>query len=171
MADPSANPSPAFRQQLTCEPVRDVRIASSSGSSYDPSIRPLCEGRRRPSPNGSRMCAQVVPSEEVDARLAHCRLEPVLVALQRLPLHINKNSPLPTVAHRQLLKCRLGNRVQRNVSSVPVFALRNRNELANEINPGPNQTVLFARPHARVQSNLKLGHVGWIVGQDHGAES
>ena len=132
MADSTASPPPAFRQQLIYSLVRDVRIASSSGSSYDPSIRPLCEGRRRPSPNGSRMCAQVVPSEEVDARLAHCRLEPVLVALQRLPLHINKNSPLPTVAHRQLLKCRLRDRVQRNVPCVPILALRDRKEHANE---------------------------------------
>src|SRR5713101_6075101 len=47
-------------------------------------------------------------------------------------------------------------RVQRNVPGVPVLALRDRNKLANEIDPAPNQTVLFARSHTRVQSNLKL---------------
>ena len=49
---------------------------------------------------------QAVPSKEGNARLANCRVKPVLVALQRLPLHINKNSPLPTGAREQLLKCR-----------------------------------------------------------------
>ena len=120
----------------------------------------------------ARKCVpQAVPSEEADARLANCRVEPVFVALQRPPCILTKTRPLPTGACEQILKCRLRNRVQRNVPSVPVLALRDRNELTDEINPAPNQTVLFARPHARVQSNLKLGHVGWIVGQDHGAQS
>jgi hypothetical protein len=36
LVDPSATPQPAFRQQPGCEQAPDVRIASSSGSSYDP---------------------------------------------------------------------------------------------------------------------------------------
>jgi hypothetical protein len=38
---------------------------------------------------------QAVPGKEADASLAKCRVKPVLVALQLLPLHINKNSALP----------------------------------------------------------------------------
>jgi len=35
---------------------------------------------------------QAVPGKEADASLAKCRVKQVLVALQRLPLHISKNS-------------------------------------------------------------------------------
>jgi hypothetical protein len=76
---------------------------------------------------------QAVPSEEADASLAECRIKPVLVALQRLPLHTNKNSALPTGTGEQLLKCRQRDRVQRNVPRVPVFALRYGDQLASEI--------------------------------------
>ncbi len=77
----------------------------------------------------ARKCVpQAVPSEEADARLANCRVKPVLVALQRLPLHINKTSPLPTGAREQILKCRQRDRVQRNVPGVPILALRDRND-------------------------------------------
>ena len=57
----------------------------------------------------------------------------MLVALQRLPLHTNKNSALPTGTGEQLLKCRQRDRVQRNVPRVPVFALRYGDQLASEI--------------------------------------
>jgi hypothetical protein len=54
LVDPSATPLPAFRQQPICEQAPNVRIASSSGSSYGPSIQLPCEDPRRPSPSGSR---------------------------------------------------------------------------------------------------------------------
>jgi hypothetical protein len=38
---------------------------------------------------------QAVPSEEADAGLAHCRVKPVFVALQRLPCILTKTRPCP----------------------------------------------------------------------------
>jgi hypothetical protein len=108
--------------------------------------------------------------EEADANLAECRIKPVLVALQRLPLHINKNSALPTGTGKQLLKCRQRDRVQRNVPRIPVFALRDGDQLASEINSASNQSILFAGPHARMQGDLELRHMVGIVGEDHRAQ-
>jgi len=113
---------------------------------------------------------QAVPGKEADASLAKCRVKPVLVAFSDSPCILTKTRPLPTGTREQLLKCRQPDRVQWNVPRVPVLALRYGDQLASEINSAPNQSILFARPHARVQSDLELRHVVRIVGEDHSAQ-
>ena len=110
---------------------------------------------------------QAVPSNEAEARLTNCRVKPVLVALQRLPLHINKNSTLPTGPREQLLKCRQRDRVQRFNGMCRVFrflllgiviSLRTRSTLL-QIKP---YCLLGLIPVCRAISNSGI-FAGWLA--------
>jgi hypothetical protein len=115
---------------------------------------------------------QAVPSKEADASLAECRIKPVLVVLQRLPLHINKNWALPTGTREQLLKAAVGNSVPDGSGGLIVTSCPSGNPMTVS-DLGPNGQLLWQEFAAGVNTGngtiTYLCNAPQIAGRGDGA--
>jgi hypothetical protein len=75
-------------------------------------------------PWGERM-PETVPSEVAQTRLGHGILKPMLVTLQRLSMHVNKNSTFASGSPKQLIEGRACQGVEWDVALIPFLRFGN----------------------------------------------
>src|SRR5262245_12303696 len=66
----------------------------------------------------------------------------------------DEHAPLSAGTTKELLKGPNRFGVHRNMTGISVLALGNENISPREINSVPDQSILFTRPHARVQCDF-----------------